>query len=98
MIVKETVDVPASTQQIVKHVTCDMCGEEFPQARPGYFYVEWGNIFDSVGSTGIMIEDFTEDGYEDGYQTRYYHVCPTCFRDRVEPWLQSEGLTPTIKE
>lgn len=97
MKVIEIIDIPPKppeTKEIVSHVLCDLCGII---GHPGYSgEVEWGrNDAGDEMETAVVCKA----GYAscDGghWDTVSFDICPTCFRDKLMPWLESQGAKKT---
>ncbi len=70
--------------------TCDLCGCEAVQ--PGS---RWeGGLYD-VSETRLEVSVVAEEGtvYPEGGSTErtVVDLCPTCFNERLVPWLRSQG-------
>lgn len=91
----KTVEVPATTKQELDKTTCDLCGKE---AKRGY----WESSSYEVNDTEIEVTIKHEDGYnypEGGNGTKYsVDMCPDCFKERLIPWLESQGCKAERKE
>lgn len=82
MLNMKTVDVPATTKEVVESVTCDICGAE--TNKPGYDIDEttinyrYGERYPEGGSWSEVVVD----------------LCGKCFEEKLIPWLKSQGATP----
>lgn len=96
-IQKEIRTIPAKTAEYTVSVTCDLCGEVFEEAREGVPNIEWA-AYGDIQETCVQIEEGY--GHLDGgdKRVRAYHICCKCFKTKLEPWLQSQGAKPTIRE
>ena len=100
MLKKKSVTVPARQIEHVVSVICDLCGEVFIGAETvGFAGVKWpGDYYDTL-ETDVKIEDGHNYGEDGGQKTaRIYHVCPECFKNKLEPWLKAQGAEPTVDE
>jgi predicted alpha/beta superfamily hydrolase len=75
--------------------TCDLCGREAKSS-------DWdGGCYD-LNETTLKVVAKQKDGSnypEGGYGNEYeIDLCPDCFRDRLVPWLQSQGAKITQQE
>ena len=92
----KTINVPATTREVEDQTICDLCGCEEGSSK-------WDNssCWD-VDETEIRISVKHKDGYsypECGSGTEYaVDMCPTCFKDKLIPWLESQGCTAERKE
>lgn len=100
MKVMETITIPpkpSETKKIVSHILCDLCGTV---GHPGYSgEVEWDrNKAGDQTETAVVCKA----GYAscDGghWNTVSFHICPGCFRDKLVPWLESQGAKKTDDE
>ncbi len=68
------------TVRLVSH-TCDFCGEDIPQRRPGRFFE-------------ATLE--SKEGYsypeDSNYRRLEVDICQGCFHNKVLPWLSSQGV------
>jgi len=77
-------------REVIDKQTCDLCGEE---ARfPG----DWkGSGMWEVKETEISVRIRHKEGteYPDGGSGTELHVdmCPNCFKNKLIPWLNSQG-------
>jgi hypothetical protein len=88
--VYETQQVPASTQEVCVRRRCDLCRTESNGSdwESGIYRVREDT---DVGITVKYARNVW--GYDGGGEVRKYEIdlCPACFRDRLVPWLKSEG-------
>jgi len=87
--------VKTTTRKELDTLSCDLCGIVAIGA-------EWERGVWSVGGTTVMVEVSQEEGesYPDGGSGTGYEIdlCPACFKDRLVPWLRSEGAVVEEKE
>ena len=83
---KETVIVPASTRTKVVKVTCDLCQGEIKNKR-----------FDL---NEVTVSHKTGESYPEGGMGELAEVdmCGTCFTEKLVPWLEAQGVTPTTED
>jgi hypothetical protein len=90
--------VPATTREQPVGVTCDLCGASIPctfVASDGS--VDWTGGYEVANTTVSLTEGFRYDG--NGHlEFRAYHLCPNCFKTKLEPWLVAQGAAPTLHE
>jgi len=90
--VEETVEITRTT---LKQITCDLCGRE---AKKGH----WDSSIYSVNETDIEVTIKQKEGDtypESGSGTEIIvDLCPTCFKERLVPWLNSQGASIEEKE
>lgn len=88
MKVYKTVDVPATTREVLVKRMCDLCGMESKSC-------DWDAGLYEVNETEIKITMKQKEGSsypEGGSGTKYeIDLCPECFTQRMIPWLKSEG-------
>jgi len=71
-------------------VICDVCGKK--SDKKGYWNT---GIYDIEDTTVEMDIGTSFPGDHDVINTSF-DICPTCFKDKLIPWLASQGATPTI--
>lgn len=82
-------------------VTCDVCKTEFNGAEVAYDHeVKWkGGCGGGLENTTVRISFGSNYGQDGGnLEIREYHVCPRCFQDVLEPFLEGKGAEPTEEE
>jgi len=86
--------VQITTPRLVKRL-CDLCGVESK-------YCDWAIGNYEVNETEIKVSIKQKEGEkypEAGCGTEYeIDLCPRCFKERLIPWLKSEGATVEEKE
>lgn len=85
---REKKEIPARIEDQLVGYVCDLCGKE--SSRSGY----WGEGY-NVDEPTVEIETGYNTPSGGSKTTRAYHVCPECFRGKLEPWLKEQGATPT---
>lgn len=82
----EEIEIPARTETRVCRITCDMCGEDV----------------DNMNHTEeeVIVYRKTIDGNLDSFETEETTVdlCGQCFKDKLIPWLESQGVKPLVKK
>lgn len=83
-----------TTSRVVVRRTCDLCGRE--SLDPNSWSREWGRPGDfDTNTTQLSVEVRQREGtnYPEGGSGKLYEVdlCPQCFRDKLVPWLESQG-------
>lgn len=81
-------------ERLIK-TTCDICGAIAK-------YGEWSSSVWEVNETEIKITIHKKDGeaypeFGDGCETTI-DICPECFKNKLIPWLQSQGADIEEKE
>ena len=78
------------TSTVLIETTCDLCGRI---AKDG----NWERSLWEVAESEIEIEIKTKDGVEypeGGHGTKIIvDMCPQCFKEKLVPWLKSQGAT-----
>lgn len=82
----KTIDVPATTREVVAKVTCDLCATEITQKQ---FEVNEVEVSLKQGS------NYPEGGSGD---TTSFDLCSKCFAEKLIPWLRAQGAEPATKE
>jgi hypothetical protein len=79
----KTVQVPASTRDVVDHVSCDLCGREIIERE--FYKVDEVEIRHKTGAS-----------YPDGGSGEETSVdmCGKCFDEKLVPWLRAQGVAP----
>jgi hypothetical protein len=83
----KTVDVPATTRQVLDHTTCDFCGQKLPSGE--HFEYDEVTILRNKG------ERYPE--YWTSEKTAF-DCCAGCWESKVLPALRSLGAEPTVTE
>lgn len=82
---------------VLEEQTCDLCGAK--AKKPGILWS--GGIYD-VDETeiSVTIRQRSGENYPDnGSGTEHViDLCPKCFKERLIPWLRSQGATIEEKE
>lgn len=75
--------------------TCDLCGEHAKD--PNYGHWSQQSSYD-VSQTTIEYEEGS--AFPEGRHTEKvsFHICTDCFKDKLVPWMESQGAKPTVKE
>jgi hypothetical protein len=91
----ENVTVPSKV--IEKHIltTCDLCGKKAVNG-------DWESSTYEVNEVEVRIEVRYKDGkaypdcsWGDKFQA---DICPVCFKNKLIPWLESQGCTAEVEE
>ena len=84
--------VPEQTVTRVVRYSCDLCGKESVNER------RWRASRKSVDTEVTTNVEF-ESTYKGGsFYTRYniaFHLCASCFEDKLVPWFRSQGAVAT---
>ena len=78
----KTVDVPATTKQVLDKTTCDLCGSVIKPER--------GNADE------VEVKHRTGNSYPEGGcgQEVRVDMCGNCFDTKLVPWLRTQGADP----
>ena len=87
--------IPAREERVLDKTTCDLCGKE---ALCGH----WKSSLYEVNEVEIEVTVRQRDGQnypEGGGGTEYIvDMCPDCFKDKLIPWLKSQGCKAKRKD
>lgn len=81
---------PPRAVKVHTETKCDLCGKT--TAR------NWGAKRFEVAETEVRLR--TGENYPDGGsgQETTVDVCPTCFKEKLIPWVESLGGKPTVEQ
>lgn len=82
----KTLEVPATTKEIVSFVTCDLCGAKIKSYAYDVNEIE---IRHKIGSNYPGGGSGTETSID---------MCGKCFEEKLVPWLRTQGAEPSIKD
>ncbi len=87
-----TIEKKVETKEfkVVDSITCDLCGDETNK--------NWKTEPYDATETDISMKtgnDWPEGGSGDLIEV---DICPTCFKDKLIPWVRSQGGTETVTE
>ena len=86
---------PAKKVKTLDKTTCDLCGKK---ALRGY----WESSSYEVHETEIEVTVRQKDGAnfpDGGFGTKYeVDMCPKCFKNKLIPWLESQGCKAERKD
>ena len=88
----KTVLILEHEEKVFDKLTCDICAVESDSDG------NWdGGEFKSATST-VQLEE--RESYPDGGHSRdvTFHICPTCFKGKLVPWLDSQGAKASTGE
>lgn len=86
----KTVLILEHEEQVFDKLTCDVCGTASNGDE------NWATDDFQHASTSVQMEERISrpDG---GHSTdTTFHICPTCFKSKLVPWLESQGAKPTV--
>ena len=101
----ETVTTPTE-REIVKSVTCDLCGKHFPDAQDTAHGTHWSGFRSKGPTTDILrwaetcvscriFRHVKTDGNGHLTETQInLDICPNCFEDALVSWAESRGAKP----
>lgn len=89
----ETYEKKVETREFkyISSITCDICGKKYND--------NW-NVrgFAEMAETEIRYKEgsnYPDGGY--GTETTI-DICPTCFKEKLIPWVKAQGGTPTVTD
>jgi hypothetical protein len=87
---KKKVSYPARESEIVEYITCDLCGAK------GDDQERWWDTPDGDNVNRTLVQWKTGYSYPEGGsgETIKVDMCPHCFKDKLIPWLESQGAKP----
>lgn len=88
----KTVLILEHQEQVFDKLTCDICGAESNGDE------NWATKdFEHALST-VQLEERVS--YPDGGHSKdiTFHICPSCFKGKLVPWLETQGAKPSIGE
>lgn len=90
MIKKETT-MDTTPREIVKTIDmkCDICGK--PAKRPNR--EDWTDGSYDVNETTVECKVGTDYPSGGSWEEWISEICPTCFREKLIPWIESFGHT-----
>jgi len=84
-----------TTVETIEFIQCDICGKKADRH-------DWSTGSYTVNETEFKILIRQRDGEnypEGGWGTEYEaDICPNCFKEKLIPWLNSQGCTAKRKE
>ena len=84
-------NVPATTREVVIATVCDLCSRK-----------EKGDGWETslFGIEDVEISYESGDRYPEGGSSEVisYDICPKCFKNKLMPWLESQGAKHKKKE
>jgi hypothetical protein len=94
MIEKQEVQVPAKTETRTVAVICDVCKNRHHHATNYSDSIDWNEGYDKT-ETAVFIRTSSGGQHGGAGEVRQYHICRTCFVEKLEPFLKSLGAEPT---
>ena len=85
------IPVPATEREVLDELKCDICKDVAKHHK-------WGK--GNYSTNEVKIEWINGMSYPDDCWGNIvsYDMCPTCFQNKLMPWLESQGATPTKTE
>lgn len=81
---------------IHESIVCDLCGLIYAWAERQWLGVRWGPDPSQPPLVAVEYHASGEDGHFCVVRTSY-HICVSCFQEKVVAWLQSEGAIATVE-
>lgn len=84
---------PAYQEEELEFIQCELC-EQITRHSSCW------NDYDSFHQDEVTIQWKEGNNYPDGGSGTRIEVdlCPTCFQEKLTPWIQSQGGQPRMKE
>lgn len=82
-----TIQIPATTKQIIDKITCDICGANVN--RGGLYEIDEVSVERRTGTI------YPEGGA--GTETKV-DLCGECFESKLIPWLKAQGANPQTED
>lgn len=100
MELSETVTVPEFIKKRSAGIECDLCKTRIERASewPAAHMVNWGDEGQRHFETAVSLSCC--EGGEYGGETKetFCHICPSCFKTFLLPWLESQGVRINTNE
>lgn len=86
----KTVLILEHEEKVFDKLTCDLCGADSNEEE------NWAKKDFEHATTIVQLEE--RESYPDGGHSEEtaFHICHTCFKTKLLPWLDSQGAKPTI--
>ena len=81
-----TKELPATTKEVLEKTTCDICDCEI---REHMFEVDRVELSHRRGAS------YPEGSWGEGLEV---DMCGSCFTTKLTPWLEAQGVDPTLTE
>jgi hypothetical protein len=91
MKVMKTIKVPASTDQVLDYVKCELCDAKSHNKN-------WSPAQYDVTDPTVTFEEGTHYPEGGSTTTTVLDICPKCFKEKLIPWFVSQGGTPRESE
>jgi hypothetical protein len=89
--------VPEKTKEVVSHVLCDLCGAVGKSGYSGE--ADWKEADDWESTeTSVLVKTGCGNSEGGHFKLELFHICPSCFREKLVPWLESQGGKPSRDE
>lgn len=88
----KTVLILEHEEQVFDKLTCDICGNESNAEQ------NWATKdFEQIGTT-VQLEE--REAFPNGGHAKEmaFHICPSCFKTKLVPWLKEQGAEPSTSE
>lgn len=92
MITYRDVEIPAKMERKEHELFCDLCGAKSDAWKP------W--VKDSFDAVEVEVQLTEGERYPEGGHGTHTIVdlCPTCFKEKLIPWLESQGGKFRVEE
>ncbi len=93
------VTVPAHEEERTEYLACDLCGIRTTDGRCWPEAARAGEVGPYiVRDVTVSLREGTSYPEGGNTETTIVDLCPRCFRDRLLPWLESQGAKPRGEE
>jgi hypothetical protein len=92
----ETKTITSQIREMTRQ-TCDLCGAE--AKKPDYLWS--GGTYDvNETEVSVIIRQREGEAYPEGGSGTEYRIdmCPKCFKEKLVPWLRSQGAQVNEKD
>lgn len=91
------VHIPSAKRKELEKIICDLCGSEGHPFRDSWN----GNVYEiDKAKVYTCVEYEKGSSYPEGGEktTVYVDICPNCFKQKLIPWLKSQGANIQERE
>ena len=88
---------PEKTQEYIQKILCDLCKKT--EGKEGNDRVEWKTDWHyDIEHTSITYDSGSSYPEGTAIERKTFHVCPECWKTKLQPWLESQGGKYTEKD
>ena len=81
---------------VTTEVKCDICGAIAP--CPDCYDAEWAKESYNISTATIELKEGASFPAGGSWIETTFDICPTCFKEKLIPFIKSFGGEPTIRE